>query len=270
MDQPLISIIVPTYNRLYPLGELAEALHRQTFNNFEAVIINDHGASVDTVRERYPELAINIIDLEANVRDVQARNIGLQHARGRYIMLVDDDDLIVPDHLETMLKAIEGYDFVYSDAEIFDYTTVENVRIPTTRRVFAYEHNLEAIRTYSTFIPTGCLYKREIHNIIGAFDTSIANHWDWDFFLRVLERFQVKRVHRAGSIYAFSAQGDNMSGDHQKMRESLNRLSEKHNLGDLPTKNFFVLLEEPDLKRHETSCEIVWDGRPIRSRLVER
>jgi hypothetical protein len=38
----------------------------------------------------------------------------------------------------------------------------------------------------------------------------------------------------------------------------------------LPTKNFFVLLEEPDLKRHEVSCDIVWDGRPIRSRLVER
>ncbi len=47
----------------------------------------------------------------------------------------------------------------------------------------------------------------------------------------------------------------------------LDVLSEKHQLGKLPTKNFFVLLEEPAMKKKEAESEIVWDGKPVASRL---
>ena len=58
-----------------------------------------------------------------------------------------------------------------------------------------------------------------------------------------------------------------MSGDLEDMRPYLDMLSKKHGLGWLPTKNFFLLLEEPGMKRREAASEIVWDGQGITSRL---
>lgn len=62
--------------------------------------------------------------------------------------------------------------------------------------------------------------------------------------------------------------GGNQSADlGGKRKRYLDRLSEKHGLGELPTKNFAVLLEEPDMKRREAPTDIVWDGKPVHSRL---
>lgn len=78
----------------------------------------------------------------------------------------------------------------------------------------------------------------------------------------------MKRVPCASVIYAFSDAGDNQSADlGAKRKQYLDRLSEKHGLGELPTKNFAVLLEEPEMKRREAKSEMVWDGEPVYSRL---
>lgn len=55
MSLPLISVITPTYNRPYVLGELLESLSRQTYRNMEIIIINDHGVDIKFVKHAYPE-----------------------------------------------------------------------------------------------------------------------------------------------------------------------------------------------------------------------
>jgi hypothetical protein len=95
------------------------------------------------------------------------------------------------------------------------------------------------------------------------------HYWDWDFFLQAVDRFRVKRVPVASALYAFSNAGDNMSANLEDMRPFLDKLSAKHNLGQLPTKNFFLLLEEPEVESRKAQSEIVWDGRPFVSRLNE-
>ena len=80
MLQPLISILIPTYYRLGALAELLEALTRQTYQNFEVIIINDAGPSVSTVVALYPELQCTYMDLPANKMHVHARNRGLELA----------------------------------------------------------------------------------------------------------------------------------------------------------------------------------------------
>lgn len=60
-----------------------------------------------------------------------------------------------------------------------------------------------------------------------------------------------------------------MSSDLENMKPYLDKLSEKHDLGDLPTANFFLLLEEPGVVSRKAATEIVWDGKPVISRLSE-
>lgn len=185
-------------------------------------------------------------------------------------MLIDDDDLIVPTHMETMVNAIQGYDLVYSDVEIVNFQLKNGVRIPANRFMFAYEMDLEAMKRFSTFVSSGCLYRREIHNELGVFDPEVHNYWDWDFFLRVSEKHRVKRVPVAGVLYDFSDANNNQSKNHSSTsrRYYLDMLSKKHNLGVVPTKNFFLLLEEPEVKQRKTESKIIWDGEPFISKLV--
>lgn len=269
-DQPLVSIIIPTYNRRIELAELAESLYRQTYKNLQIIVVNDAGPSVDFIQELYPELAIQIVNMPQNLKHVHARNRGLQEVKGDYIMLCDDDDLLLPIHIERMLQEIEGYDLVYPDVEIFDYIYENNARSITNRFVFAYEFDVPAMRRFSTFFSSGCIFRPELIEALGPFDTEVFHYWDWDFFLRTAEKFRVKRAPIASVLYAFAQQGtSNMSGQLDNMRPFLDMLSVKHGLGDLPTKNFFLLLEEPEVKERQAETEIVWDGEPIRSRLFK-
>jgi hypothetical protein len=72
----------------------------------------------------------------------------------------------------------------------------------------------------------------------------------------------------AGVLYAFAQAGGNLSGDPEAMRPYLDLLSAKHSLGHLPTKNFFLLLEEPEVKAREAASQIVWDGQPFVPRTI--
>lgn len=264
---PFVSVVIPTYNRPYPLAELLEALSRQTYRHFEVVIVNDGGAPVHDVIALYPELAIRLLDSGGNRGQVAARNIGVQEARGDLIMLCDDDDLVLPCHLERMVTALRDADFAYADAEIVEYRVEHHQRIPASRFLFAYECDLEAMRTFSTYVPSGSVYRKALHDNIGYFDPSVHHYWDWDFFLRAAAACRVTRVAAATVLYAFSADGDNVSrqlGD--KRRQYLRRLCEKHGLGDLPVKNFWLLLDEPEVAKRRAKSEVIWDGQPVVSR----
>jgi glycosyltransferase involved in cell wall biosynthesis len=267
-DVPIISVITPTYNRPHTVAELLEALSRQTFTDFEVILVNDAGAPIDAVVALYPELQVQVIRLPVNSYHVWARNAALVHVRGEWIMPIDDDDLIVPDHMERMLKEAQDADLVYGDVEIFDYTTKDGTRIPTGRFLFAYEHSPELLRSFNTYVASGSLYRRELHDKLGPFDPEVRNYWDWDWILRVMGHgCRVKKVSRAGTLYAFaSAGGDNQSGKQDAMRPYLDKLSEKHGLGFLPTKNFFLMLEEEAIRSRRTASEILWNGEPMVSR----
>ncbi|OXM84899.1 glycosyltransferase family 2 protein [Paenibacillus rigui] len=266
MEQPWISVIIPTYNRLGMVSELMESLSRQTYRKLHLIVVNDAGEPLHAIRELYPELDITLVDMETNQKHVHARNRGLELVQDEYIMLCDDDDLLLPTHVERMMREIGNADLVYSDVEIFDYVLEGATRRATKRFVFAYDSDLAAMRRFSTFVSSGCLFRRTLLDKLVRFDADMHHYWDWDFYLRAAEQFRVKRVPSASALYAFSEQGGNMSGSHEDMRPYLDRLSAKHGLGELPTKNFFVLLEEPEVQGRKAQTEVLWDGEPFVSR----
>ncbi len=269
MEQQTLSIIIPTYNRLIPLAECLESIYRQLDALVQVIIVNDCGPSVQSVVHLYPELNIKVIELEKNSKHVVARNRALQEVDSKYIMLCDDDDLLLPGHIERMRHAIEDADLVYSDAEIVDYEWREHYREPIHRQLFAYDQDLAGMRKFSTFIASGCLFRKSLIDAIGPFDEEMRNYWDWDFYLRAVQYHRVHKLPVASILYAFSMQGDNLSNQLDRMRPNLDRLSNKHQLGELPTANFFLLLEKPEVQQRITPSQRIWDGRPIISRLVQ-
>lgn len=270
MDHPVISVVVATYNRPHFLAELLESLQRQTFQRFQVIIVNDHGVSIDSVCKLYPDLNLKVLDLEHNLRMVGAKNIGIQHVDTEFLMLCDDDDLLLPTHLEQMVNEMKPNELLFSDAEIFDYINMDGTRIPTQVELFAFEFQMKRQKKYLTILSSGCLYPASIHQRVGSFDENMFHYWDWDFFLRVMEKYCIRRVPIASVLYAFSEQGSNMSNDETTKQTYLSRLCEKHHLGQIPLKSFKSLLTDPELASIRAKSMRIWDQKPMVSRLAIR
>lgn len=107
---PPVSIIIPTYNRNAFLRSCLESVKHQTFRNFEVLVVENGGtrdaesvvASLNDPRFRYV--------FTARKGAAAARNLGVELAIGRYVVIMDDDDLMVSTRVEDHLKAIAGGD----------------------------------------------------------------------------------------------------------------------------------------------------------------
>lgn len=105
VNAPLISIIVPTYNRAHLLPRAIKSVLNQTYTNFELIIIDD-GSTDDTekVVRSFNNPAIIYIKHKENRGVLSARNTGFRAMRGKYVCLLDSDDELLPDALETIVE----------------------------------------------------------------------------------------------------------------------------------------------------------------------
>lgn len=251
---PTVSIIIPTYNRPRELAEALEALTRQHYQDFEVIVLNNNGDDVSAVTTAYQDrLQLTYVELPEN-HHVRARNHGVTLASGRYILLHDDDDLLLPSHLEEAVGDLEaGADLTYTDAELFTYRWEEDHRIAIDSEPFAYPYDSETIREDSTYIPSGSLYRKSLHDQLGPFDEDVFNYWDWDWILRVGKDHLILHPARATVLYAF-----NPSGNHESARQDaarrvfFERLVEKHQLPTNEMKNFHIVQAERRARLRQT------------------
>ena len=103
-ERPLVSVIVPTYNRPNDVALCLANLERQTYRPLEVVVMNDAGENVDAIVARFP--FARAVNLEQNGGAVHALVAGFAHVRGTYVQLLADDDELYPDHIERLMAAI--------------------------------------------------------------------------------------------------------------------------------------------------------------------
>lgn len=110
MEQKLISVIVTVYNREAFLNECLTSLEHQTYKNFEAIIVDDGSTDesleiIQTYTARDPRF---ILIASQHVGFPEAKNIGLQNAKGDYIIFLDSDDSAYPDWLKILYELCEN------------------------------------------------------------------------------------------------------------------------------------------------------------------
>lgn len=120
--KPKISVIIPTYNRVHFLQEAIESVFRQTFQDYEIIVIDD--GSSDNTKEMISKLGHKIrYFYQDNRGRSSARNHGIQMARGEYIAFLDSDDVFLPEKNAIQVKALDDnpeYGIVYSHALTMD------------------------------------------------------------------------------------------------------------------------------------------------------
>jgi glycosyltransferase involved in cell wall biosynthesis len=187
---PLISVIIPTYNRSAFLREAVDSVLQQTAGDLELIVADD-GSTENTkvVCERYSEKLRYLFQPNRGVS--AARNLGLQQAQGEFIAFLDSDDLWTPRKLARQaawMAAHPGARLCHTN----------EIWIRRGRRVNQKKiHQKAGGWIYPLCLPrciispSAVLLRRELFEQIGVFDEALPICEDYDLWLRAAARFEV-------------------------------------------------------------------------------
>ena len=184
---PVISICVPLYNTPMPfLKEMAESVLAQSCPRWE-LCLADASNDGDARREEY----LNAIQ-DKRIRYVKIENRGIAEntneaarmASGSYLALLDHDDVLSPNAVFEMGKAIQKTDalFLYSDEALF-FTNIKNAHVGHFKPDFAPD----TLRS-NNYICHFSVFKRELIGTVGKFDPKCDGSQDFDMILRLTEK----------------------------------------------------------------------------------
>ena len=114
---PLVSIIIPTYNRAEDLKRALQSVFDQTFTDWEIVVVDNHSVDdTDRLVKSFNNRNIKLFKIHNEGVIAASRNLGLKHALGEYIAFLDSDDWWLPKKLEESIKYLnQGADIIYHD-----------------------------------------------------------------------------------------------------------------------------------------------------------
>jgi len=114
---PVISVVIPTYNRANDLKRALKSVQVQTFTNWEVLIVDNHSVdNTDQVVSDFNDSRIKLFKIHNNGVIAASRNVGIREASGEYIAFLDSDDWWKPEKLRLCLDALNaGADIVYHD-----------------------------------------------------------------------------------------------------------------------------------------------------------
>jgi glycosyltransferase involved in cell wall biosynthesis len=189
-SSPLISVIVPAYNSAKTVLETVHSVLNQSLQDLELIVIDD-GSTDDTlsVLDSVTDPRLKVFSFE-NAGTPTSRNRGIERALGEFLSFIDADDLWAPDKLEKQLQALQGQPeagVAYSWTLIMD--AAGKKFYPGNCEV--YEGDVHAHLLLSNFIASGSniLVRREAAESIGGFDPSLGSHEDWDYYLRLAQKW---------------------------------------------------------------------------------
>ncbi len=125
VTEPLVSIVLPTFNRAHCLGRAIESVFNQTYTNWELIIVDNHSLDgSDQLVSQYKDSRIKYIKVHNQGIIAVSRNIGINHSSGKYVAFLDSDDWWAVEKLQKSIHHLEaGADFVYHDLYLVRGTT---------------------------------------------------------------------------------------------------------------------------------------------------
>jgi len=182
-----VSVVVRTKDRPELLRRALASLAAQTRLPDEVVVVNDGGADVADELSRFADrLALVALNFPAGVGRTRAAQAGLEAASGRFVGFLDDDDELLPAHLEALLATADrnGARVVCGDVECLEQSSDGTLR----RTVFGSPPDLVRLRFENTIPLIALLMERDAALAAGGFAPEMPYFEDWDLLLRLAAR----------------------------------------------------------------------------------
>lgn len=222
---PLVSIIVPCYNQAQYLDEALQSVLGQTYHYWQCIIVNDGSPdNTEEVAEKWVKQDSRFIYLyKENGGVSSARNLGINYAKGRFILPLDSDDKIGKNYIESAIKLFDQEDdlkLVYSKAELFgERTGVWNLP----------EFSLFGLAKFN-MIFCSAIFKKLDWELVGGYDVNmIYGIEDWEFWIAVLKGGgKVKCLDTVEFFYRIKSESRQTQLDIKKSKIMYDFMSVKH------------------------------------------
>lgn len=205
---PLVSVIIPTFNRAYILPKAIESVIKQTYKNLEIIVVDD--CSRDSTSEIITRFPVKYVKLPQNSGPSRARNRGIYHARGEFLAFLDSDDQFLPKKIEKQVKFL-------LDNPQFILVQTDEVWFKGDKRLNPKKYHAKAkgffldraVKLCVVSIST-VLVRRELFKSVGLFDESFPVCEDYEFWLRVALNYPVGLIEEP-LVVKFGGREDQLS-----------------------------------------------------------
>lgn len=170
MEKPLVSVIIPTHNRTELLMRAIKSAMSQTYKNIEIIVVDDVG---NVPLEELKRLNVQYIRIPETYWISENRNVGIQHAKGKYIANLDDDDIWFDYYLDTLIPVMEGDESI--GLACANGYQINNLDEPLIHQLFPHlqqemRGNLFARTIWDCFMqPSLMIIRKDIFDNVGLF-----------------------------------------------------------------------------------------------------
>ena len=226
---PIVSVIIPTYNRASMLKYAIQSVLNQSYPHYEIIIVDDGSTdnTPSTVR-LFKDERISFIKHEVVRGASAARNTALQICRGKYIAFIDDDDQWKPDKLKKQItafqKASPEVGVVYTA-----FWKIKNNRqtyMPSSE-IIKKQGNIQNTLLQENIVGTpAALVQKECFKKAGLFDERLPRLQDWELFIRFSKYYHFKFIDEP--LLTAYCQKDGISNNQTALIKAMELILEKH------------------------------------------
>lgn len=220
MSHPLVSVIVPTYNRTDYLKLTLQSILNQTFQDFEVLVVDDGTPSDENLLLCQTLDKVRYLRIENSGGPAKPRNVGIREAKGKYLAFVDDDDLWLSNKLEKQVAVLEDntdFGLVHACCEIIDGNGILQNRIigrPGSPEVKHGDVALRMMGNWTVMMPTSFI-RKEIVDTVGFFNDKMPSALeDTEFWVRC--SFLTKFYYLDEKLAYYRVHSNNISRDKRK------------------------------------------------------
>lgn len=188
---PVVSVIVPTYNRPQYLSVALASVLQQSYRNLQVIVVNDGGEDVSDIINSFRDPRLKFINRKENRGKPYSLNEALNQADGKYVAYLDDDDIYYPHHIETLVDALEfqtDCQVAYSDF----YKTYCRVTSDGGRQVLSKV--VDVSRDFDRFfmllfnhvLHVSLMHRRDLIEKTGLYNEQLNVLIDWDMTRRLV------------------------------------------------------------------------------------
>ena len=221
---PLVSVLIPTYNRKWLLPRTLNSVLGETYKNLEIILVNDAGEDVQDIVNQINDPRIKYFQNEKNLDLAGSRNVALKQAKGDYICLLDDDDIHLPMTIEFRLNAMESIrQSGGKDVEVVYTRALQDIWRPhkdsnqqgyvSVHKQLYWDSPFDSdLILIQNIAPCCCpFFSRRAFEETGYwFDESLTTSEDWDFWVHMSRKFFFWELKLVDCECTFRESGDSL------------------------------------------------------------